>query len=55
MTDLRVHDHRSWRSRWVDVGVHDAPIFVFTMGRRQQQTVDGRVPGGHPKELDSSG
>jgi len=36
MTDLRVHDHRSWCSRWSDVGVHDAPIFVFTMGRRQR-------------------
>jgi hypothetical protein len=33
MTDLRVHDHRSGRSRWADLRVHDRPIWVFTIGR----------------------
>ena len=45
----RVHDDRSTRSRsrsrrsrWPDLGVHDAPIFVFTMDRRQQSTSTSR-------------
>lgn len=41
MTDLGVHARRSSCSRWPDLGVHDAPIFAFTMGRNPHITKAG--------------
>jgi hypothetical protein len=32
MTDLRVHDDRSARSRWSDLRVHDGPKFAIVYG-----------------------
>jgi hypothetical protein len=38
MADPGVPERRSWRSRWTDPAVHDAPIRVFTIDRNPQQT-----------------
>jgi hypothetical protein len=56
--DPGVHDGRSQRSRWSDLGVHDAPIRAFTMVRFPQSASTSagngvgltKVPFADPRE-----